>query len=161
VDECVRRAERFVEAMSSRNPAGRMDYLATDESLIIAGRIEEFVKWRSGERVIVSPVFPGCGWVDDAQADLLIDSTLIEIKAGERHFRAIDIRQILSYCALNSSSQSYRIDSVMLLNPRVGTLYEEGIEDLCQKTAGSPSPAILGAIIEYISEPQLRYASEQ
>jgi hypothetical protein len=147
--------------MQSRTLLLQLDALAIREAKEIATRLYDFVRRRIAQEIQVKPSFPGCGWIEDADGDLLVDSTLIEIKAGERQFRAIDIRQLLSYCALNNSARSFKIDSVALLNPRFGTYFEEDIESLCQKIAGSSSASVLAAIVDYISEPFERYVSEQ
>ncbi len=57
----------------------------------------------------VSPRFEGCGWLDECEADFLTSNVLVEVKAGDRAFRSIDLRQVLIYCALNFASKKYDI----------------------------------------------------
>lgn len=161
VDRCVWDAEAFVRRMHSRVPFAHLEPLAVREAKELATRLDAFVRNCGARTIQVKPLFPGCGWIDDAEGDLLIGSTLVEVKAGERQFRAIDIRQLLSYCALNHSARTYGISSVALLNPRFGIYFEEDLESLCEKVAGSSSASVLGAIVDYISEPFVRYAPEQ
>jgi hypothetical protein len=103
--------------------------------------------------VRVNPPIPGCGWVSDAEADVLADTTLYEVKAGERHFRIADLRQALTYCALNFSSKSYQINAVGLINPRSGSIVVDSLDDICQQVAGAPAVHILSDIVEFISAP--------
>jgi hypothetical protein len=107
--------------------------------------------------MIIKPAFPGCGWVSDAEGDVLNGFTLYEVKAGERHFRLADIRQILCYCALDFSSKRYGIQEVVLINPRTGTLIREDLNSLCRKISGTGSADVLSEIISYISEPFSHY----
>jgi hypothetical protein len=53
---------------------------------VLASRVGVFFKLVPYRRVQAKPLFPGCGWVDDAEGDLLGDRTLIEVKAGDRRF---------------------------------------------------------------------------
>jgi hypothetical protein len=39
--------------------------------------------------------------MESCQGDILNNETLIEIKAGERGILSSDIKQIITYCALN------------------------------------------------------------
>jgi hypothetical protein len=95
--------------------------------------------------------------MNDAQGDVLCGNTLYEVKAGERHFRLADIRQMLCYCALDFSAKSYGIREVALVNPRSGNILREDLDVLCQKLSGASSADVLGEIVNYISEPLSPY----
>ncbi len=123
------------------------------EALILATALLSFFRSHSWRIFITTPFFPGCGWLDDAEGDVLANETLIEIKAGDRLFRGIDLRQILCYCALNFSAKSYEIEGICLLNPRSGTYFGDDLEHLCQQTAGTSATNVLGEIVNYVSEP--------
>jgi hypothetical protein len=109
------------------------------------------------ETIQVNPPIPGCGWVSDVEADILCGTTLYEVKAGDRHFRLSDLRQLLTYCALNFSSKTYEIRDIALINPRSGTLIKESLDKLCRQTSGAASVQILGEIVSFISEPNSTY----
>jgi hypothetical protein len=70
--------------------------------------------------VVPEPVFPGCGFIDTCRGDVLVCKTLFEVKAGDRLFRSIDVRQLVTYAALNLVSRQHKIHKVGLFNPRVG-----------------------------------------
>jgi hypothetical protein len=126
------------------------------EAILIADRLHRFFVMETCD-VIVRPAFPGCGWVNNAEGDVLSGSTLYEVKAGQRHFRLADIRQILCYCALDFSSKRYGIKSISLINPRAGIVIREDLESLCNLLSGTGSGDVLGEIVAYISEPFSRY----
>ena len=105
----------------------------------------------------VFPAFPGCGWVMECAGDVLSRSTLFEVKAGQRGFRSIDVRQTLVYCALNFAAKTYDISTLCLVNPRTGTFAEEDLEDLCRAISGASAVETLAAIVEYCSESQDQY----
>src|SRR5262249_39484161 len=93
------------------------------EAIALAERHLLFFQREQGTTLL--PVFPGCGWVMECAGDVLAGSTLFEVKAGQRGFRSIDLRQMLVYCALNFAAKTYDISTVCLVNPRTGTFAEE------------------------------------
>ena len=161
-DTVARRAEealQYVARMSRifQVPPIQITAAGKDEALSLASRLASYFNAKSWEVLNPKPFFPGCGWIDDAEGDVLGDHTLFEIKAGERQFRSADVRQLLCYCALGSSAKLYEIDSVCLLNPRFGTFFRDDLETLCQRTAGMSAADVLGEIVNYVSEPLSRY----
>jgi len=106
------------------------------------------------------PVFPGCGWVMECAGDVLSGSTLFEVKAGQRGFRSLDVRQTLVYCALNFAAKTYDISTVCLVNPRTGLFAEESLEDLCRAVSGASAVETLAAIVEYCSESHDHYPAQ-
>lgn len=102
--------------------------------------------------VRIKPRFVGCGFVDDCFGDVLVDTTLVEIKAGDRNFRSTDIRQLLVYAALNSVSQHMHLEDVALLNPRRGIFYRTSLQTLCVECSAQDSSTILSRIVNYVSE---------
>lgn len=134
------------------------------DAVFVAERLEEFfakqiIESDGSAQLEIRPKLAGCGWIDAAEADVLFGNTLYEVKAGERHFRMTDLRQLLCYCALNFSSKQYEIRNAALINPRFGTLIRDELDSLCQQIAGASSADVLGEIISYISEPFSRYQS--
>ena len=127
------------------------------ESVALARRIGEFFTGRSFARVVGQPIFKGCGWIDEARADVLADRTLFEVKAGERRFRSVDLHQLLVYCALNFATKAHDINSVALVNPRVGVFAVLDVEELCDECAGRSAADVLDDILDYISEPLASY----
>lgn len=80
----------------------------------------------------------GCGEIEACHVDLLIGTThIVEIKAVNRPFRGLDIRQLLTYSAI-SESLSKPIEHLGLLNPRLGT-YKTWDAGQLALDLGSPS----------------------
>lgn len=125
---------------------------ATHEARLIAQRLLFYYHRRYDRRSLIElrPEFPGVGILDTCAGDVLADSTLYEIKAAERSFRVVDVRQVLVYCALNYAASRYRIDSVALLNPRMGTYFSIPVEELALQVSGAPAAELFGEILEFV-----------
>jgi len=99
----------------------------------------------------IRPKFKGCGLIFEAEGDILYNSTLTEVKAGDRNFGIHDIRQLYVYLALNYASKSFDINEIELFNPRTGVLWTEYIDVVSNNLAGTPTLEILNEIINFIS----------
>lgn len=145
--ETVQRAHWFVDS-----EVNQLDETERGEVIEIARRLRHFFReFHSGKTIALSPGFPGCGFVDNCVGDVLVEQTLYEVKAGERTFRLVDIRQILVYLALNQSSRCYEINRVGFLNPRMGVFYSLDVDELVIRVAGRPSVELLSDIIYFMS----------
>jgi hypothetical protein len=155
VDECANETISYIKSLShfSRTQMPAITRYDRQEAMFIAATLFSYFRSRPWSVFLPTPAFPGCGWLDGAEGDVLADKTLFEIKAGSRLFRGIDLRQILCYCALNFSAKSYEIDTICLLNPRSGTYFNDNLEHLCYQTAGTNAASVLGEIVNYVSEP--------
>jgi hypothetical protein len=160
VEELLEEATEYVARLRQGGAVNPQELSGTGNSdaVLIAERLHMFFVNEHAD-IIVKPPFQGCGWINNACGDVLCGTTLFEVKAGERHFRISDIRQVLCYCALDFSAKSYGIKEVALINPRAGNLIREDLEVLCQKLSGTSSADVLGEIVNYISEPLSRYPS--
>lgn len=161
-DEMVSRAFEAAFRTNERLPRARRPNLDPSSTLVrhearaIARNLEHHFVNESAT-IQVNPPIPGCGWVSDVEADILCGATLYEVKAGDRHFRLADLRQLLTYCALNFSSKTYEIRDVALINPRSGTLVRESLDTLCRQISGASAVRILGDIVAFVSEPTSTY----
>jgi hypothetical protein len=144
----IRRQRQF-----SRAPIVPISDGGTREAVKLATRLMDFFTASGKATLKPRPLFTGCGWVDEAEGDVLADTNLCEIKAGDRRFRGTDLRQILVYAALNFSAKTYQIDAFTLINPRLGVYFEDDLESMARKTSGASSSQILGELVYYISEP--------
>lgn len=149
--DSVRRFHRVVTSGSAE-----LTEAESDEVLKLACRLQSFFQDHETDNPIAFwPQFAGCGFVDDCEGDILTGKTLYEIKAGERTFRLVDIKQILVYLALNLAAPCYKIERVILLNPRMGVFYEFQIDDLAFRISGKPSVELLSDIIYFVSSGDL------
>lgn len=99
----------------------------------------------------VDPPFPGCGVLAAAEGDVLLGDTLYEVKAVARTFRAIDIRQLLVYGALDFARTVRRVGRVGLLNPLQGVWEEWPLDNLSLNIAGLPANELFRRVIAYVS----------
>lgn len=103
------------------------------------------------QKIVTRPRFQGCGIVDICEGDLLVGTTLWELKNVERDFRLADIKQLLTYCALNYASQQYPIESIGLVNARQGVWFRTGIESLAVMASAMSESELLGEVVRYIT----------
>jgi hypothetical protein len=152
MDESISYIRRFRESREA------ITYMIEEEerteAVDLATRLGVFVSdRREGENVISFPRFHGCGIIDSCEGDILLAKTLYEIKAGDRDFRLVDLRQVLIYCALNYARPIYEIDAIGLVNPRRGVFFVVSLEALCQELSGVPANDVCFTIVEFISQP--------
>lgn len=103
------------------------------------------------QKITVQPRFNGCGILDACEGDLLIGTTLWELKNVERDFRLADIKQLLAYCSLNYASQQFPIDSIGLVNAKQGLYFKTKIGPLAAMASAMSESELLGEIVRYIT----------
>lgn len=99
----------------------------------------------------VRPIFRGCGFIDASEGDIISDQTLFEVKTVDRSFRSIDIRQLISYAALNHSSKQFDIQYIGLFNPRWGIVFRMPIDEACKELSGQSAEELLSLIVHAFS----------
>lgn len=97
------------------------------------------------------PSFRGCGSIQACKGDIIYKDKLAEVKAGNRHFRINDIRQVITYLALNFSSQQYVINNIELINPRTGLYFQAPVKTIIEECSGKLPVDIFSDIVEFIS----------
>jgi hypothetical protein len=123
-----------------------------DEAEALTAVLIKFTSTRAGRQAIVArPPFAGCGLLAACRGDLLIGHTLYEVKAVDGGFVQPDLRQLLTYCALNFAAPRYDIREVGLLNPRQGTFFCSDLEWLVQNLSGRESSELFHEIIDFLS----------
>lgn len=106
---------------------------------------------RASRKIVCRPSFLGCGIIDRCEGDVLAGNTLFEIKAGDRSVRSIDLRQILTYLALNHAGSTKLIDTIGLINPRIGISFEMPIDIFCFELSGRHATELLDFIVHNIT----------
>lgn len=144
-DQAVMTVERFRGSIAPPNQPEQ------NEAFSIATNLIGFFNLHGITEIMVSPKFAGCGFVDDCVGDILAANTLYEIKAGERNFRLVDIRQIFAYLALNYSYSAYAIKDVGFVNPRMGIFYNTTANELAIQLSGKSAIQVTSEIVEFIS----------
>ena len=110
-------------------------------------RLSSFFTEMFGRELIVRPIFPGCGFIDRSEGDVIYDDTLFEVKTVERNFRASDVKQLITYAALNSKSESYSIRGIGIYNPKRGTKIVLSLDDVCMEISGVSAIELLETVI--------------
>ena len=125
------------------------------EAMTLAGRLYDyFSSVGVMNDTILRPKFVGCGEIMAAEGDLIVGQTLYEIKAGNRPFRISDLRQVLTYCALNRLQPISTINEIALLNPRVGLLWTYNLDMCCLSIAGKSASELFDDIVDYVCQPR-------
>lgn len=120
----------------------------------ISGRLIRFFT-NNADPIVTRPQFPGCGYIDMSEGDVVFGSTLFEVKTVDRMLRSVDLRQLLTYSALNSASNSYQVDSIAVFNPRRGIYAQFELDELCLEVSGKPSNVFLSEIVETVSSGEI------
>lgn len=143
---------RFREfSATSDLPDLTRDQLA--EAILLASRLRGVIeKSFPKSHVKPRPEFEGCGLVSRCEGDLLVDVTLLEVKAGERPFRSSDFRQVLVYLTLNHVVRANDIDEVCFINPRLGMTFRALTEDMCFDVSGQSAVEIYEEIADFLCE---------
>lgn len=156
VEHALTAASQFINRFrqSGDAPPEPLGENSIAEAIEVASRLQMF--FQDEPDAVVQPEFPGCGVIDTCNADVLCGSTLYEIKAGNSPFKGHDFRQLLVYAALNFASKMFDIDSICLVNPRRGLLFQDTLSNVSEATAGLDAGELLAEITAYITEPVWR-----
>lgn len=130
---------------------GAADYQLTKDEVAEVGDMAAHLhdKYRV-QALVFGPRFRGCGLLHECEGDLIADTTLVEVKSGHRAFRSPDLRQLLTYAALNSLTRTHDIDSVELCNARLRRDVRFDLEALCVMISGESSVDIFGRIADFL-----------
>lgn len=119
-------------------------------------------RYRSTRNLEISPLFNGCGIINNSYGDIYHTNTLVEIKAGDRKFSVYDLRQLLIYLTLNFYSKEKRdIKNFELFNPRMGISYSDTITVLCKELAFIQPEELYFMIMNSITEEKFIEAEMQ
>jgi hypothetical protein len=103
------------------------------------------------QKTVLKPVFAGCGILSACEGDLIANDCLYEVKAGDRAFRVLDLKQLLTYSALAYASGALMFTQIGLFNPRTGVAWRRSLEEVCQSVSGMRSSDTLSALVEQFS----------
>ena len=141
----------------NRNIVTVLDEDDTQEARVLAGRLLYFLQTVFVLPFEFQPRFTGCGVIEACTGDVFANETLIEVKAGGRNYRSVDLRQMLTYCALNFASKERSIGSLCLVNPRRGVYFIRSLNEICMAISGRSASVVLASIVDQLSEPYTRY----
>ncbi|MEX4003596.1 hypothetical protein AB4Y38_32450 [Paraburkholderia sp. EG285A] len=108
------------------------------------------------EHIEFSPRFQGCGFLNAGEGDLGIDGTLVEIKTTTRKVAGRDLRQLITYLALDAAAGRQRWSHVAVFNPRRGTFHRAEVDALLLRiSGGKPRVDVLGELVEFVQATEL------
>lgn len=140
VDRFVARAmtdaRRRLARLNAQNIGDDLNKNELDAARELFDRLSSFFVNQPGRELLVRPDFPGCGFVDRSEGDVVYGEALFEVKAVDRNFRSVDIKQLITYAALNHKSRSYRFRDIGIYNPRRGTEFRMNLDDVCMEISG-------------------------
>lgn len=141
----------------STHDVGELSDLSEDEMKYadeVCARQYRFFRAR-GKKIALRPIFLGCGFIEASEGDVIVDDTIYEVKTVERAIRSSDIRQLITYAALNYASQQYAIDKIGIFNPRRGTACEVNLEHACDEISGRSALDLFWQITSAISSGEI------
>lgn len=147
----VQNAIDYITRFSNAPPFGLADIdancLQEAQSLVI--RLLGYFPDRA--QTILRPRFSGCGLLSDCEGDLIEGDCLYEVKAGDRAFRVLDLRQLLTYSALAYASGSLSFSRIGLFNPRTGVAWTRSLEEVCLSISGLRANDTLSTLVEHFA----------
>jgi hypothetical protein len=87
------------------------------------------------------PRLRGAGFLNSSEGDIGIGDSLIEVKTTTRKPSGRDIRQLITYMALDANAETRRWSRVAIFNPRRGTLHRVEIDSLVLRLSGGKPPS--------------------
>src|SRR5690606_35885981 len=103
------------------------------------------------QSTILRPKFSGCGLISECEGDLIEGTCLYEIKAGDRTFRVVDLRQLLTYSALAYAEGALSFSEIGIFNPRRGVAWRKSLEEVCYALSGLRLNDTLSSLMEQFS----------
>ncbi len=113
-----------------------------------------FEDYEDRDSLIVSPSFQGCGLLNSCYGDVYCNSTIYEIKAGERDFKGDDVKQLLIYCTLANLQKLHHIKNIGLLNPRSGEYTWVAVSEAIGIASGMELQEAYSEIANYLDSPE-------
>jgi hypothetical protein len=150
--EYLRSMEGVAKAAASINSASiREDDYREISDLSLRMHRQLFILQKSP--VFLDPSYPGCGIINTCHGDAITeDLKLIELKDGDRPFRAYEFRQLVIYAALHMNSTGTVPSALEVINSRRGTSVTLSMEAFAKEVAGQPAYDLLEEVIRIISE---------
>lgn len=153
VAEACRRAFNIVRRYEGNKPIEVRPLTPTEleEGLALAKNYEALYRaFPLNAEIKFCPQFQGSGFINAAEGDLGIDDTLIEIKTTTRKVSSKDLRQLITYLALDSVDGSPRWSHIGVFNPRRGTLHRAQIDALLLRVSGGkPRVDVLAELVAF------------
>ncbi len=148
IEDAFKKAATFLQLQPHAAQA-----LEKREAMALAGRMDTFfsASKSGGGPLLVSPEFYGCGILGSCRGDVIKGDTLFEIKAGDRTFRSIDFRQILTYASLRYAHDKYIFPKIGIFNPRTGVSIVVKTSDFSHDVSGLDPHELFERVLSALS----------
>lgn len=151
--EIVKSAEHTRSAELSVSFNNDLNNSDISEASEIAYRMSRSLFRPENHGIILSPRFPGCGYINTCYGDAITPNlTLIELKDGDRAFRSYEFRQLIVYAALHMNSTKQIIDAVQVINSRRGVSLIINFSEFAYEVSGLSSFDLLTELIRTVSD---------
>ena len=159
VQEASRKAVEVVQKYEGAKP-NVMGSLQSTELLqgqtLTKNYASLFHACRPTTHIEFGPRFQGCGFLNAAEGDLGIDGTLVEVKTTTRRISGSDLKQLITYLALDAGADNHRWNRVAIFNPRRGTYHRAEVDALLLRiSGGKPRVDVLGELVEFVQTTEL------
>lgn len=135
----------------SKQPIEVVQGLLANDAVGLASRLLQWLESFSPDKTpLWRPFFPGCGMVENCHGDIEIGADLIEVKAVDRTFRAVDIRQLVIYSTLRFLDSHGPYQRLVLFNMRSGIEMVVDADELATDIAGIPAIELYQRIANYM-----------
>jgi hypothetical protein len=155
IEGAIAETRKRLKKLSGVDLDAELDDNETSTIIDIYRRLIRYFPKTSGRELVVRPVFPGCGFIDESEGDVVYGNTLYEIKTVDRNFRSVDLKQVISYAALNKMSEVYEVRSIGLYNPRRGTEIVMDIDSISFEISGLSASELVEFIIYSITSGEI------
>ena len=124
-----------------------------EESFSIAQQYKHFFDYIGQDEITFRPQVKGAGFLGVCTADLSAADTLYEVKTVSRNLAGKDIRQLLVYLALQSSSGDRKWNNAGFFNPRKALHYKFSVDHLIYRTSGGRSTTeVFQDIVDFLAD---------
>jgi hypothetical protein len=149
LSEAFENASRFLNRACTQE---KLDSMERQETKTLCHRLLAFfLRFHEESPYVANPQFPGCGLVESCIGDMIVGKCLFEVKTTSDNFHAPDFRQVITYLALNSLSDSYDLETVSLVNPLRGVYFEIDIENLTLSVSGYEPILLYQEIVQFLT----------
>ena len=122
------------------------------EAKSIAWSLWSYFLTNQPSSVEIRPQFRGCGIISACEGDIAAEDTLFEVKSVSRGLGVADIRQVITYLALQYSEGKSHFKRVAFINPRRGITVEFDVSEMSNEVSGIDIYDLLDDVVKYVSD---------
>lgn len=120
-----------------------------EDATLLASRLFEQLQ-ANQQQLLVHPRLEGLGMLASCHPDIIQGRQLIEVKMSKYGFRTQDLRQLIVYAML-AWYQSIEIDTLTLINPRIGITWQFTVDNLACLVSNDSPAVIFQQLQEYLT----------